>query len=129
MSLPPAIYTSPSRMDGTVTGLIVTAVVAALALVMLIGLVYWADSHPAAGPPTARWPGTTDRPVPAAEPRSVVPGPGTPGSPPPRASAAPARDPEPAVSRLVGPHPDNNTADVRRAPLRARLAVQEAKIC
>jgi hypothetical protein len=78
MSLPPTIYTSPAGMDGTVTGMIVTAVVAALALVMLIGLIYRASSHPDVRPRAMRSPGTAPRAVPPAEPRSGLAGPGAP---------------------------------------------------
>jgi hypothetical protein len=105
MSPPPTIYTPQSELDGTVAGMIITAVVAALALALLIGLVYWANKHPEVRKPNARQPESAHRPVQSAEPRGAVPGPVTPGSPPPRASAAPtpaqAREPEPAASRPV----------------------------
>jgi hypothetical protein len=104
MSLPPTIYTSQSQLDGTVAGMIVTAVVAALALVMLIGLVYRANSHPAVRRPGVPPPEDAHRPVPAAQPRDVVRG--QPASPaPPAAASSPAPGSEPAASWLVGePH-------------------------
>jgi hypothetical protein len=80
MSPPPTIYTPPSELDGTVAGMIITAVVAGLALVMLIGLVYWANKYPAGRKPKAQRPRNAQRPVPTAEPRSVVPGPEKPGA-------------------------------------------------
>jgi hypothetical protein len=80
MSPPPTIYTPPSELDGTVAGMIITAVVAGLALVMLIGLVYWANKYPAVSKPEAQRPRDARRPGPAAEPRSVVPGPEQPGA-------------------------------------------------
>jgi hypothetical protein len=97
MSLPPTVYTTQSQLDGTVTGMIITAVVAALALVMLIGLVYRANSHPAVRRPMTQRPDDGHRPVPVAQPRIVVPGqPVSP--PPPSAASSPARDPEAAAS-------------------------------
>jgi hypothetical protein len=85
MSPPPTIYTPPSELDGTVTGMILTAVVAALALALLIGLVYWANSHPEVRRPQAQQPGSPE----------------IPGREPLRASAAPspAQAPEAADSR------------------------------
>jgi hypothetical protein len=82
MSPPPTIYTPQSELDGTVAGMIITAVVAALALALLIGLVYWANQHPEPSMPKARQPQGAPRPVQAAEPPGAVPGPGTAGSPP-----------------------------------------------
>jgi hypothetical protein len=76
MSPPPTIYTPESELDGTVAGMIITAVVAALALALLIGLVYWANNHPEATRPKARQPQSAPRPARAAEP-PAVPGPGT----------------------------------------------------
>jgi hypothetical protein len=101
MSPPPTIYTPQSELDGTVAGMIITAVVAALALALLIGLVYRANNHPEARRPKARQPQSAPRPVRAAAPPGAVPGPGTPDSPPQRASAPPstqAQGPESAVS-------------------------------
>jgi predicted lipid-binding transport protein (Tim44 family) len=109
MSPPPTIYTPPSELDGTIAGMIVLAVVAALALMLLLGLVYWANNHPTPRKPKAQRPGKAHQPAPTASPRNIVPGHGKPGSGPPRASAASsaaqAPDPEPAASRLAdGPH-------------------------
>jgi hypothetical protein len=107
MSPPPTIYTPPSELDGTVTGMIITAVVAALALALLIGLVYRANNHPEYREPKAQQPKNAHRPAPTAEPRSMVPGPEIPRSAPLRASAAssPAQPPEPADSQLADmPH-------------------------
>ncbi len=42
----PTMHTSPTQLDGTVAGMIVTAIVAALGLVVLIGMVFWAANHP-----------------------------------------------------------------------------------
>lgn len=104
MSPPPTIYTPQSELDGTVTGMIVTAVVAALALAFLIGLVYWANKHPEVRKPKGQLPESAHRPVQPEARRGAVPGPRTPGSPA-RASAASspasARDPEAADSRSV----------------------------
>jgi hypothetical protein len=43
---PPTIYTTPAQLDGTTTGIVITAVVAVISLAVLIGLVYWANNHP-----------------------------------------------------------------------------------
>lgn len=109
MSPPPTIYTTPSELDGTVAGMIITAVVAVITLAILIGLVYWADSHPTARTPKAQRPEKAHRPVQTADPRSVGPSPEKPGSAPPRASvassSAQAQGPEQTVSQLAdGPH-------------------------
>jgi predicted lipid-binding transport protein (Tim44 family) len=85
MSPPPTIYTPPSELDGTVAGMVITAVVASLALVMLIGMVYWANSHPDFRVPRAQRPAQARRPVQAAHPPSVA------------SSRAQAREPEPSV--------------------------------
>jgi hypothetical protein len=102
MSLPPTITTSPSQLDGTVAGLVITAVVAALGLVMLIGLVYWADSHPANRKPPAQRPGKARSPAGTSGRRRAAPIARKPGSVLPQAprasSPAQARDPEPAAS-------------------------------
>jgi hypothetical protein len=108
MSPPPTIYTPQSELDGTVAGMIITAVVAALALALLIGLVYWANNHPEASRPKGQQPQSAPRPVQAAEPPGAVPGPGTPGSSPQRASApssTQAQGPEPAVSMVADEPP------------------------
>jgi hypothetical protein len=104
MSPPPTIYTPQSELDGTVAGMIVTAVVAAAALALLIGLVYWANKHPGVRKPKAQQPQGAHRPVQAAAARGAVPAPDTPGSPPPRASApssTQAQAAEPAVSMVA----------------------------
>jgi hypothetical protein len=103
MSPPPTIYTPPSELDGTVTGVIITAVVAALALALLIGLVYWANNHPEVRKPGAQQPENGHRPAPTAEPRSTVPGPEVPSRSPLRASAesSPAQARESADSQPV----------------------------
>jgi hypothetical protein len=87
MSPPPTIYTPPSELDGTIAGIVITAVVATLGVVILIGMVYRANSHPAIRTHRAPERRETQRPMPAAEPRSAVAGPGKPGSAPPRPSA------------------------------------------
>jgi hypothetical protein len=87
MSPPPTIYTPPSELDGTLAGIIVTAVVASLALVMLIGMVYWADSHPDTRKPKALRSEEAQRPLQTAHPPSVTLSPEQPGSTPPPASA------------------------------------------
>jgi hypothetical protein len=103
MSPPPTIYTTPSELDGTVAGMIITAVVAVITLAILIGLVYWADSHPTARTPKAQRPEKAHRPVQTADPRSVGPSPEKPGSAPPRESARAAGGVEetPAHERLI----------------------------
>jgi len=97
------INTPPSELDGTVAGIFITAIVATLGLVILLGMVYWANSHPDVRKPKAQQPGKAHRPVRTADPRRAVPSPKKPGSTSPRASAAssPAQalDPEPAASR------------------------------
>jgi hypothetical protein len=72
MSPPPTIYTTPAELDGTLTGIIITAVVAALGLVMLVGLVYWANRHPDARKPRADGAGKLNGAVRPADPRSVA---------------------------------------------------------
>ena len=103
MSPPPTVYTPPSELDGTVAGMIITAVVAALALGMLIGLVYWANSHPTARKPEGLRPGSAHRHARASGPRSAVPGAAKSATAPPQAPAAAspaeARDPELAAFR------------------------------
>jgi hypothetical protein len=73
MSQPPTINTTPAELNGTITGMIITAIVAAVSLVVLIGLVYWANKHPDVQQPRAQQrPGTvhgTSRP---AAPRSFA---------------------------------------------------------
>jgi hypothetical protein len=103
MSPPPTIYTPQSELDGTTAGMIITAVIAALALALLIGLVYRASNHPEARKPAARQPQSAHRPVQAPQPPGTTPAPGTPGSHPQRAPAPSptARDPEPAASGPV----------------------------
>jgi hypothetical protein len=71
MTLPPTISTSQAGMDGTTSGMIITAIVSLLALLVLIGMVYRASSHPDVRPPATRWP---DGDGPAAEPTGAVPG-------------------------------------------------------
>jgi len=51
MTVTPIMYTSPNQLDGTITGMIVTVIVAALGLVILIGVVFWAANHPDIKPP------------------------------------------------------------------------------
>jgi hypothetical protein len=68
MSPPPTIYTPPSELDRTIAGIVIT-------------------SHPAIRTHRAPERPETQRPMPAAEPRSAVAGPGKPGSAPPRPSA------------------------------------------
>lgn len=46
MTQTPTMYTSPTQLDGTLTGIILTAVVAVLGLAILIGLVFWAAKQP-----------------------------------------------------------------------------------
>jgi hypothetical protein len=36
------MYTSPTQLDGTITGIILTVIVAVFALAALIALVFWA---------------------------------------------------------------------------------------
>ena len=43
---PPASRTSNAELLGSLTGIILIVVVAALGLTVMIGMVYWADSHP-----------------------------------------------------------------------------------
>lgn len=43
---PPEIRTSNAELLGTPTGLVLTAIVAVAGLVMLIGMVFWADANP-----------------------------------------------------------------------------------
>jgi hypothetical protein len=43
---PPEIRTSNTELLGTTAGIILTAVVAVLCLVALLGAVFWADAHP-----------------------------------------------------------------------------------
>jgi hypothetical protein len=112
--------------------MIVAAVVAALALALLIGLVQWANKHPEARKPKAQQPEGAHRPVrAAAAPRGAVPAPDTPGSPPPRASApssTQAQGPEPAAAMVTDepladdepPRPAGQHADPA-ALLRRRL--------
>jgi len=38
----PTMYTPPTQLDGTITGIILTVIVAILALAALIALVFWA---------------------------------------------------------------------------------------
>jgi hypothetical protein len=40
------MYTSPTQLDGTVTGIIVTMIVAVFGLAILIRLVFWAAKQP-----------------------------------------------------------------------------------
>ena len=51
MTPTPSIYTSPTQLDGTITGMIVTVIAATLGLVILIGVVFWAANHPDIKPP------------------------------------------------------------------------------
>jgi hypothetical protein len=96
------INTPPSELDGTAAGIVITAIVATLGLVILLGMVYWANSHPDVRKPKAGRPGKAHRPV-TAEPRRAVPSPEKPGSTSSWASAAssPAQalDREPTASR------------------------------
>jgi hypothetical protein len=64
MTSPPTMYTSPAQLDGTVTGMIVTVIVAALGLAVLIGMVFWAASHPQVRQPPGS-PRRRDAPGPA----------------------------------------------------------------
>lgn len=99
MTPTPAITTPPSEVDGTVAGIFITAIVATLGLVILLGMVFWANRHPEVKQPKAQRPGKAHRPV-----RNAVPDPGKPNSTSLRASAASSpeqgQDPGPAVSRL-----------------------------
>ena len=40
------MYTSPTQLDGTIAGIIVTVIVAVLGLAILIGVVFWAAKEP-----------------------------------------------------------------------------------
>jgi hypothetical protein len=51
MTPTPTMYTSPTQLDGTITGMIVTVIVATLGLVILIGVVFWAANRPDIKPP------------------------------------------------------------------------------
>ena len=46
MTPTPSMYTSPTQLDGTIAGIIVTVIVAVLGLAILIGMVFWAARHP-----------------------------------------------------------------------------------
>jgi hypothetical protein len=46
MTPTPTMYTSPAQLDGTITGIIVTVIVAVLGLAILTGLVFWAAKQP-----------------------------------------------------------------------------------
>jgi hypothetical protein len=77
MSQPPTINTTPAELNGTITGMIITAIVAAVSLVVLIGLVYWANNHPEVKAPSApRRPGTVHGTVQTAAPRIIAAPPG-----------------------------------------------------
>jgi hypothetical protein len=43
---PPAIRTSQAELIGTTAGIIATLVVATVGLAVMLGMVYWAASHP-----------------------------------------------------------------------------------
>lgn len=51
---PPASRTSNLELLGSLTGIILIVVVAILGLAVMIGMVYWADSHPDSGLRPAR---------------------------------------------------------------------------
>lgn len=46
MTPTPTMHTSPTQLDGTLTGIIATVIVAILGLAILIGLVFWAAREP-----------------------------------------------------------------------------------
>jgi len=46
MTPTPTMYTSPTQLDGTVTGIILTVIVAVLGLAILTGLVFWSAKQP-----------------------------------------------------------------------------------
>lgn len=75
MTPTPAITTPPSEVDGTVAGIFI---VATLGLVILLGMVFWANRHPEVRKPKAQRPGKAHRPVWTADPRNAVPDPGKP---------------------------------------------------
>ncbi len=101
MTPTPAITTPPSEVDGTVAGIFITAIVATLGLVILLGMVFWANRHPEVRKPKAQRPGKAHRPVWTADPRNAVPGPGKSLRAPAASSPEQGQDPGPAVSRLV----------------------------
>jgi hypothetical protein len=105
MTPTPAITTPPSEIDGTVAGIFITAIVATLGLVILLGMVFWANRRPEVRKPKAQRPGKAHRPVWTADPRNAVPDPGKSDSTSLRAPAASSPEqgqgPGPAVSRLV----------------------------
>jgi hypothetical protein len=73
MSQPPTINTTPAELNGTITGMIITAIVAAVSLVVLIGLVYWANKHPDVKQPSAQQrPGTVHGTAQPTAPRSFA---------------------------------------------------------
>jgi hypothetical protein len=73
MSRPPTIYTTPTELDGTTTGMILTAIVAAVGLVVLVGLVYWANKYPDVKRSRAQQrPGTVHGTIQTAAPRNVA---------------------------------------------------------
>jgi hypothetical protein len=46
MTPTPTMYTSPTQLDGTITGIVVTVIVAVLGLAILTALVFWAAKQP-----------------------------------------------------------------------------------
>jgi hypothetical protein len=46
MTPTPSMHTSPTQLDGTITGIIVIVIVAVLGLAILIGMVFWAARQP-----------------------------------------------------------------------------------
>jgi hypothetical protein len=73
MSQPPTINTTPAELNGTITGMIITAIVAAVGLAVLIGLVYGPNNHPDVKQPRAQQrPETVHGTAQPAAPRTVA---------------------------------------------------------
>jgi hypothetical protein len=74
MTPTPTMYTSPTQLDGTITGMIVTVIIATLGLVILIGVVFWAANHPDIKPPKGAHPmRKVHGAPPLADPHGVAP--------------------------------------------------------